>query len=750
MLDPDYLERAGDLVAGVYSEIEADMCDHLVRAILAGDVSDWRSQTALQLLAQGQAPQIRMVLERYRDKINEAVRREVEEALARSDAHDLAVVKRALGIDLPKVSTQQVALAVKTICEMLERDNVDLMNGARDAFFRETSRAVAEAGAGWTSIDEAMLRATRRLARNGIDTIQYRDPTTGNKTVRNHVDVAVRRHVRTQLQQACAERTMQVCQRTGCGFVEVSSHYGARPSHQEWEGRVYSLKGRVTVDGVTYEDFGEGTGYYGTGPYAALGDRLCGVNCRHHWGPWFPGMPRAYHPNPQHPSGKTNEEIYELTQRQRALERDLRATKRELSAAEAAYDADPSLKNQTEVNKLRERLKAQNDRMKRLVSDNRDVLTRQPNRERAGDMPRNAAPRGTGVSLDDYLRSPEVAKRLKDAGVSRSEARRRIVGNMRAGDEPTRTFSHRTAQQQREELDKALSSQSREEKQRRRDAAAMELVRREQPESLGAPFTTEEARAVFGSTELSSNVEPATVREIAQHVEDSVLSNDPARTNAARLMARSIDEGRLRIIADEEAGQSHYDHATRAITLNRKGKASARTVAHENAHLSDHQIDATYTARKITQAGEELRDYTTPAGQYATLHYGEERAGKTLMRRIGKVNRKGETAAWRDLKRKLGVRTDQQAIESIHARRRALGLDDVHSLSDIIHAASGGHCRINYGHKVEYWSDSSRVLETWADYNAALVTSPMEAQLIRELFPAETAIMDEMLEVMAG
>ena len=449
MLDPDYLERAGDLVAGVYSEIEADMCDHLVRAILAGDVSDWRSQTALQLLAQGQAPQIRMVLERYRDKINEAVRREVEEALARSDAHDLAVVKRALGIDLPKVSTQQVALAVKTICEMLERDNVDLMNGARDAFFRETSRAVAEVGAGWTSIDEAMLRATRRLARNGIDMIQYRDPTTGNKTVRNHVDVAVRRHVRTQLQQACAERTMQVCQRTGCGFVEVSSHYGARPSHQEWEGRVYSLKGRVAVDGVTYEDFGEGTGYYGTGPYAALGDRLCGVNCRHHWGPWFPGMPRAYHPNPKHPSGKTNEEIYELTQRQRALERELRATKRELSAAEAAYDADPSLKNQTEVNKLRERLKKQNDLMKKLVSDNRDVLTRQPNRERAGDMPRGTAPKGSGRSVDEYLAQPSVAERMRERGASKTATNRELSRLLKANNMTRADFRSMSAADQR-------------------------------------------------------------------------------------------------------------------------------------------------------------------------------------------------------------------------------------------------------------------------------------------------------------
>lgn len=449
MLDPEYLERAGDLVGAVYSEIEADMCDHLVRAMLAGDVSDWKSQKALALLAQGQAPQLRTVLERYRPQVNEAVRKEVEEALARSDAHDLAVVRRALGIDMPKVGTQQVALAVKTICEMLERDNVDLMSGARDAFFRETTRAVTEAGSGLVSIDEAVQRATRRLARNGIDCIQYRDPTTGDKTVRNRVDVAVRRHVRSQLQQACATRTMQVCELTGCGFVEVSSHYGARPSHQEWEGRVYSLRGRVTVSGVTYEDFGEGTGYYGEGPYAALGDRLCGVNCRHHWGPWFPGMPRAYHPNPQHPSGRSNAEIYDLTQQQRALERALRSTKRELSAAEAIYDDKPTLENQVEVNKLRERLKKQNDRMKELVAENRDVLTRQPNRERAGDMPRNTAPRASGRTLDEFVEQPSVAAQLEGNGMGTAKGSSMLRDVMRdAGLKPS-DFPRLTEGQQR-------------------------------------------------------------------------------------------------------------------------------------------------------------------------------------------------------------------------------------------------------------------------------------------------------------
>ena len=702
MLDPEYLERAGDLVCGVYSDMEADMCDVLVRAMLAGDISEWRAQTALALLAQGQAPQLRMVLERYRGRINKAVRDEVEAALGRSDAHDLTIVKRALGVELPKVTTQQVVGVVYTVCQMLERDNVDLMSGARDAFYRESSWAVTQVASGLMSPDEAVRQATRRLARGGIEMVQYRDPTTGDKTVRNHVDVAVRRHIRSQLQQACAERTMQVCELTGCEFVEVSSHYGARPSHQEWEGRVYSLNGRVTVDGKTYEDFGEGTGYYGTGPYAALGDRLCGVNCRHHWGPWFPGLPRAYHPNPRHPSGKSNAEIYDLTQRQRRLERGIRDTKRELKAAEAAYEADPTLKNQTEANKVRERLKRQQQAIHDLCEQNKDVLKRQANRE---------GPIDTGRKV------PRVAK----------------------------------------------SSQNREEKQRRRNAAQMEEVRRNAPESLAVPYETDEAKAVYGSAELASTVEPRALSELLQGVEKSALSDDPARRNATRLIARDVSEGRMKVKVNPDADTSHYLPGERTIELSTRGKASARTVAHEAAHLHDHQLNATYVAEKITQDGTELREFVTPEGQYATTHYGEERGrGMTLHRRLGITNRKGETAAWRDLKRRLGAKDDADALRTLRARVTSAGLEpsEASSLSDMLHAASNGRVRFLSGHRpktitrdgrtitVPYWNESTRVIEAWADYGAALVTSPREAALMRELFPEETAIMEEIMEAM--
>lgn len=752
MLDPEYLERAGTLVGSVYSQIEAEMCDRLVRDMLAGDISDWHDQRILALLAQGEAPKLRAILEQHRWDVDEAVRREVEEALERSDAHDLRVLKEALGVDLPGIMPMQVMGAVRTVTQMLERDNVAMLSGARDLFYNQSAWAVTQAAAGVMGYDEAIRRATRELARKGIDVIQYKDPQTGNLTVRSAADVAVTRHVRSQLSQQCAARTMQVCGQVGCEFVEVSSHYGARPSHQDWEGRRYHVGGRVTVDGVTYEDFAEATGYYGTGGHGALGDRLCGVNCRHQFGPWMPGMPHAYEPNPQHPSGKSNEEIYRLTQKQRRLERAIRASKREVAAAERAYEADPTLENQTTANQLREQLRRRQDALAKLVDENKDVLTRDLRREYAGDMPKVRVPKGSGRTLDQFLSDPEVVKQYRGAGLTKAETRRRIVENLKAEGVNTRAFSQHTSAEQHDKLGEVTSSQPAEEKRRRREAAAMEQIRRDAPESLEVPYTTPEALSVYGSTELTGNVEPEAVRKLAQGVEDSMLSDDPARRSAARLVARSIDEGRLTITIDEGAETSSYSTNTRAITLNGKGKASARTVVHENAHLSDHQLDATYTAKKITQDGEELRTYTTPAGQYATLHYGEQRAGKTLMRRIGKVNRRGETAAWRDLKRRLGARNDQEAMNAIRERRIAAGLEasEVHGLSDIINAASGGRWWINYRHEPGYWSEHSRVLEAWADYCAALITNPKEAALIRELFPQETAIMDEILEVMAG
>ena len=113
-------------------------------------------------------------------------------------------------------------------------------------------------------------------------------------------------------------------------LVITSQHIGARPEHALWQGKVFSLSGKSN----RYPDFRSSTGY-GT----AAG--LCGVNCRHSFSPYFPGM--SLKPDEQI-SLTENRRQYELEQEQRFNERRIRYFKREAMVYEAG-GIDPTKSN---------------------------------------------------------------------------------------------------------------------------------------------------------------------------------------------------------------------------------------------------------------------------------------------------------------------------------------------------------------------------------------------------------------------
>lgn len=102
----------------------------------------------------------------------------------------------------------------------------------------------------------------------------------------------------------------------------VSSHLGARPTHYEWQGKIYSRSGSGE-----YPDFVESTDYGSvTG--------LCGANCRHSFSPYFEGQWNPF----EDFDSEENKKQYALEQRQRTLERRIRDTKREVMAWETVGD----------------------------------------------------------------------------------------------------------------------------------------------------------------------------------------------------------------------------------------------------------------------------------------------------------------------------------------------------------------------------------------------------------------------------
>lgn len=430
MLDPDYIGDAGDLVGSVYSEIEIEMLQYLANLLLDQDVEDLgqRGLTAVYLLAQTHAPDLMGIINGHREEASEAVSKTVQSALERSDRSDVSGLGSAASEAALASRPRQVELTIRGIQAVLDRDNVDMANGALNLWNRVVAQAVTKVNTGVATTERAIHEAVRTMMREGISTITYRNAETGRQTVTNNIDVAVRRHVRTQILQDGMRRTLDICRDAGIDFVEVSSHGGARPSHARWQGQVYSLHGDVVVDGVHYKDFYRETDY---GSVTGLG----GANCRHSFGPWIPGTPRSYERDPEHPSGLPNDEIYAMGQEQRRREREIRKTKRELAGAQLIANKGGSLQNIADVERLKLKLSNQQKAMRDYIDacnekGKADVLQRSPRREWAGDMPRIKKSEAANRTIKEFMDSKGVKSKLKAQGISKSAARKALTAEL--------------------------------------------------------------------------------------------------------------------------------------------------------------------------------------------------------------------------------------------------------------------------------------------------------------------------------
>ena len=162
-----------------------------------------------------------------------------------------------------------------------------------------------------------LKRVVREMTNSGLRTVDY----ASGRSVR--VEGAARNAVMTGVSQVTSKINEQNAKELDTEYFEVTCHGGARPSHQEWQGKVYSKKELETVCGL------------------GTADGLCGCSCYHDYFPFIPGISeRAYTDEeldklkqeenaPREFAGKQYTK-YEATQRQRALERTMRAQRQEI------------------------------------------------------------------------------------------------------------------------------------------------------------------------------------------------------------------------------------------------------------------------------------------------------------------------------------------------------------------------------------------------------------------------------------
>ncbi|MGN1313764.1 MAG: phage minor capsid protein [Lachnospiraceae bacterium] len=230
------------------------------------------------------------------------------------------------GVDLKEPNTMsqlmtafqiQTAKELKNITRTTGFKNTVLgTTGVLNAYQKELDLAVLKIATGTFSYDQAVNDCVKRLAVSGLRSIDYANGRS------YQIDTAVRMAARTGVSQLSGRITEMNLKSTGQDLVIVSQHMGSRPEHAPIQNKVFSYSGKNKKYPSFQAPIGSGGAGYG------MADGIKGVNCTHDFYPYWEGdaIPKDI---------EYDERYYKNTQKQRAMERNIRATKREIEAQKA-------------------------------------------------------------------------------------------------------------------------------------------------------------------------------------------------------------------------------------------------------------------------------------------------------------------------------------------------------------------------------------------------------------------------------
>lgn len=348
MLSPRYLAGISDDIVRIYSQLEhdivIDMAHRLHKMKGVTDASIWQAGILKEI--GGLQSDVQKYLAKYDKEAQKEIIALFEEALSKSDKADMRVfdaAKRSMSdrqrLIFEAIAEKQQSAGIVTGSKAaqegviktfsnLSRLTMSIASTSSSDFITQANAAFMQTVSGAFDYNTTLKNAVKNLAQKGVHTVEYTD--SGKRILRS-IEGAVRSNILTGINQTASRRTLDNCQDLDCDLVEVSAHMGARPSHEAWQGKIYSLSG--TSD--KYPSF-----------YAVCmpgePDGIGGVNCRHSYYPYFEGMERMYNdgeldemkePTVEYNGKKMTQ--YEAEQNLRALERGIRKHKLEVDALEA-------------------------------------------------------------------------------------------------------------------------------------------------------------------------------------------------------------------------------------------------------------------------------------------------------------------------------------------------------------------------------------------------------------------------------
>ena len=337
MLPPSTLDQMPDAFVQLWQQVEDDILRDVARRISKMEALTPTANWQLWRYQQTEAVRNDVVklLAKYTGKSETAIRKlllqTATEALEREDAIYYHYDMEPPPFEESAALNNLLDAGARQTCGTWQNLTATTANTVTGAFERTLDAAWLKVSTGAFDYKTAVKQAVDSLA-DDMPMVTY---PSGHK---DSIEVAARRAVLTGVNQTTGKLQVARMDEMGCEFVETTAHGGARPSHAEWQGRRFHRGGAVDYKGKHYPDFEAATGY-GTGA------GLCGWNCRHTFFAVFPelGDPpqwtqeqlRELNARDIEWNGKKYT-AYEISQMQRARERNVRRWKKRYLAEDAA------------------------------------------------------------------------------------------------------------------------------------------------------------------------------------------------------------------------------------------------------------------------------------------------------------------------------------------------------------------------------------------------------------------------------
>ena len=337
MLSPSYLDSLPDSFVKLFQEVEEQILQDVARRIGKMDAVTPTANWQLWRYQQTEALRNDVVklLAKYTGKSETAIRKlllqAATEAMEREDAIYYHYDMEPTPFEESAALNNLLDAGARQTCGTWQNLTATTANTVTGAFERTLDAAWLKVSTGAFDYKTAVKQAVDSLA-DDMPMVTY---PSGHK---DSIEVAARRAVLTGVNQTTGKLQVARMDEMGCEFVETTAHGGARPSHAEWQGRRFHRGGAVDYKGRHYPDFEAATGY-GTGA------GLCGWNCRHTFFAVFPelGDPPQWTQEQLRELNARNIEwngkiytAYEISQMQRARERNVRRWKKRYLAEDAA------------------------------------------------------------------------------------------------------------------------------------------------------------------------------------------------------------------------------------------------------------------------------------------------------------------------------------------------------------------------------------------------------------------------------